>query len=112
MAHSYDFIPAYHEWHFIDRENPSHVILNWQDPVDSLCYEFSEETGDIYEEPLQMTTFNEVLNECDAFINNGLMAFENGEEKYQGVPKKDFMQLPLCASRIMAQALYKHYIAN
>ena len=110
MTHNYAFISAYCEWHFIDKGNPSHVILNWQDPVDSLYYEFSEETGDVYEEPVKMTSFNEVLNECDLFINNGLTAFENGEEKYHGVSKKDFMSLPLCASRIMAQALYDHYI--
>ena len=75
MTHNYAFIPAYYEWHFIDKRHPSVVLLNWPDPVESLYYEFSEETGEAFDEPVQMTSFNDVLNECDAFINCGLMAF-------------------------------------
>ena len=100
---NYAFVPAYYEWHFIDTRHPERVLLNWIDPVEDIFTDYNHNNP--------MTTFDEVFNECNFFVSHGIECFENGTGSYYGVTEKDFMQLPVCASRIMAQALYNDYIA-
>ena len=108
---NYQFVPAYYEWHFIDKRHPEKVLLNWIEPLEDLYDDYNKETGEYEDEPHLMTEFDEVQGECEAFIERGLNLFEEGTGSYFGVNEKDFMQLPVCAAKVMARALYDHYIA-
>lgn len=103
---NYQFVPAYYEWHFVDGDG--NVLLNWVDPVESLYYEWDED-GEYLDEPKQFTTYDEVLCECQAYIETGDMNLEDDDE-YHGVSREDWEQLPENAAEIMAMALYNYYI--
>lgn len=105
---NYQFVPAYYEWHFINKDGK--VLLNWVEPAENLYFEYDEE-GEELDEPRLMTDIDEVLMECESYINFGNMAFNEGETHYNGVCKDDFAELPKNAADIMAQALYNYYIA-
>jgi len=94
----YAFVPAYYEWHFIDKDNPDVHLLNWVDPFDNdLC------EAKTYEDVL------EIVHEYYLLAHN---AMEEGEKEFEGIPTKRFALLPPHAEWIMAEALYNAYVAE
>ena len=102
---NYQFIPAYYEWHFIDADNPDMVLLNMQDPIDSL---YKDEDCDEL-----MDDIDQVRCVCEDYINTTREGLElDGEERdINGNTLDGLDELPADAADIMAQALWNHYIA-
>lgn len=102
---SYQFIPAYYEWHFVDAADPDNVLLNMQDPIDSLY-----KGGDSDE---LMDDIDEVRSMCEDYINTTRenLELEHEECDVNGNTLDGLDELPANAADIMAQALYNHYIA-
>ena len=93
----YKFVPAYHEWHFVDEEG--NILLVWDDPVDDLFYATPTPS-----------TVEEVWDICHDFYLSVHNAFEEGEQEYNGITAEEFSKLPPNCEDIMAQALYNYYI--
>lgn len=95
--YGYQFVPAYYEWHLIDKNRE--VVHNMLDPLDDLLY------GD--ERPM---SFDGVLAFCTEQINAANEAYAEDKE-YHGI-KLDW---PLTseqseeAASVMAHALYDYY---
>lgn len=110
-AKKYDFVPAYYEWHFTDSDG--NVLLNWIEPLGDLYIEFDDD-GNWLEEPRPMT-YDQILAECEAFINIAWMNFENDtatqKNDMHGCYSEDYEKLPKNAAKIMACALYDYYFA-
>lgn len=100
------FTAAYYEWHLTDKRE--RLVLNWIDPIDNFWVSEDDEENDIYDE-LRPMTYNEVLTECESYIEVGNMSFENGDKDYHGVPQKDWERMPSDAAEVMAKRMYFHY---
>ena len=110
ISPNFAFVPGYYEWHFIDMKKPKQILLNWVDPGDSLLV-YQDGDGNDLEEPQPMT-YEQVLDECEDFINVTKSNFDLGEDDYCHNNKKElFDKLPNNAAEIMAKALYNYYIA-
>ena len=110
---NYVFRPAYYEWHLTDCNG--RVLLNWVDPADNF-YIYEDEYGNDLEDPRPMT-YDEVLAECEDYIECGNMFFREADEQderdgYHGVRRREWEQLPDNAAEIMAKAIYDYYIAE
>ena len=100
------FKPAYYEWHLTDKKG--RVVLNWIDPAENFYVTEDDDENDIYDEPRPMT-YDEVLAECESFIEVGDMSFENGDADYHGVAQKDWERMPADAAEVMAKAIFFYY---
>lgn len=104
--HDYDFRPAYYEWHFTNGNG--RLLLNWVDPRDNF-WVTEDEDGNELQEPRPMT-YDEVLSECEGYIQGGDYAFEDDDaEEFAGVSREDWALLPDNAATIMATALFYYY---
>ena len=106
MEKDYAFVPAYYEWHFIDTRT-NEVLLNWNDPIDSL-YVYQNEDGDDLDEPIPMD-LEQVKSECEDFINITRMNLELGDSYPDGNTLMGLDELPKNAVEIMATALCNYY---
>lgn len=104
---NYSFVPAYYEWHFIDKDG--NVLLNMKDPSDGI-YIGCDTNGQLLDEPVRFTTYDQMLDFCKDFIEVEKMCLDNEEESGQGNDERIF-DLPDNAAEIMAHALYYFYIA-
>lgn len=109
---NYVFRPAYYEWHLSDGDG--RTLLCWVDPSDNF-YIYEDEEGNDLDEPRPMT-YDEVLTECEGYIECGDMFFreaddEDEREGYHGVHRREWARLPKNAAEIMAKALYGYYCA-
>lgn len=107
------FRPAYYEWHLTDGDG--RVLLNWVDPAEYF-YIYEDEDGNDLDEPQSMT-YEQVLAECEDYIECGNMFFREADEQdehdgYHGVRRREWEQLPDNAAEIMAKAIYEYYIAE
>ena len=106
----YCFRASYGEWHFIDGNGK--LLLVWVDPLDNLCTEYDEE-----DKPVKEPTYDEVLAECEDYIETGNIYFEFAEDEederegYHGVRREAWERLPENAAEIMARTLYQSYYA-
>ena len=110
---NYVFRPAYYEWHLTDGDG--RTLLNWVDPAEYF-YIYEDEDGNDLEEPRPMT-YEQVLAECEDYIECGNMFFREADEQderegYHGVRRREWEQLPDNAAEIMAKAIYEYYIAE
>ena len=110
---NYVFRPAYYEWHLTDGDG--RTLLNWVDPADNF-YIYEDEDGNDLDEPQPMT-YEQVLAECEDYIECGNMFFREADEQdehdgYHGVRRREWEQLPDNAAEIMAKAIYEYYIAE
>ena len=111
---NYVFRPAYYEWHLTDGDG--RTLLNWVDPADNFYVYEDDDENDVYDEPRPMT-YDEVLAECESYIETGDMFFEDADEQderegFHGVRRREWEQLPKNAAEIMAKAIYEYYIAE
>ena len=102
----YKFDPAYYEWHLTNRKGD--VLLNWVDPVDNFFVSEDDDENDVYDE-LRPMTYEEVLMECECFIEAGDMSFENGDKDYHGVSRKMWDKLPRGTAEIIAKRMFFYY---
>jgi hypothetical protein len=91
------------------------VLLNWVDPAEYF-YIYEDEDGNDLEEPRPMT-YDEVLTECEGYVECGNMFFDEADDEderegYHGVRRREWEQLPDNAAEIMAKAIYEYYIAE
>ena len=103
MEKNYVFMPAYHEWHLIDTNEPDKVILNWKDPLD-----------DMFEEPYSVKSYDDVWGVCNHFVEaTRITLFEEGFEDSHGNTKEMVNEWPDdgILIPILAHALYDYYIA-
>ena len=110
---NYVFRPAYYEWHLTDGDG--RTLLNWVDPSENF-YIYEDEDGNDLDEPQPMT-YEQVLAECEDYIECGNMFFREADEQdehdgYHGVRRREWEQLPDNAAEIMAKAIYEYYIAE
>ena len=108
---NYVFRPAYYEWHLTDGNG--RTLLNWVDPADNF-YIYEDEDGNDLDEPKPMT-YEQVLAECEDYIETGNMFFREADEQeeregYHGVHRREWKQLPENAAEIMAKAIFHYYI--
>ena len=102
----YDFRPAYYEWHFTNGNG--RLLLNWVDPGDNFWVTEDEEGNELPE--ARPMTYDEVLSECEGYIQGGDYAFEDDDaEEFAGVSREDWALLPDNAAAIMATALFYYY---
>ena len=106
LAPKCSFEPAYYEWHLTDKRN--RIVLNWVDPADNFFVSEDDDENDVYDE-LRPMTYDEVLTECEEFINVGNMAFDDGDEDYHGVSQKDWERMPADAAEVMAKRMFFYY---
>ena len=104
---NYSFVPAYYEWHFID--DNGNVLLNMKDPSDDIYIE-NNINGQLLDEPVRFTTYDQMLDFCKDFIEVEKMCLDIEEDSGQGNDERIF-DLPDNAAEIMAHALYDFYIA-
>ena len=101
----YTFDPAYYEWHLTNRKGE--VLLNWVDPIDNFWTNEDEEGNEL--EDYRAMTYDEVLAECECFIETGDMSFENGDKDYHGVSRKQWDKLPKGTAEIIAKRMFFYY---
>lgn len=106
----YSFRPAYYEWHLTNGNG--RLLLVWEDPSDNFWITEDEDGNELKE--ARPMTYDEVLTECEGYIECGNMFFEDANEEderegYHGVMRKDWERLPDNAAAIMATALFYYY---
>lgn len=98
MESNYAFVPAYYEWHLIEKSNPEKVLLNVVDPAEE-CY--NEETGEAY-------SLEELSDMCSSWlVEEQRQAEDRGD--YDRV--EELESIPPRVDDVMARALYDYYIA-
>ena len=105
LAPKCSFDPAYYEWHLTDKRN--RIVLNWVDPIDNFWINEDEQGNET--EDYRAMTYNEVLTECESYIEVCDMSFENGDEDYHGVSQKDWQRMPADAAEVMAKRMFLYY---
>ena len=114
MNKNYAFVPAYHEWHLIDKNEPDKVLLSWIDPVDDLYDDYNKETGEYEDEPHLMTDYDEIWAVCNHFVEaTRITLFEEEFEDPHGNTKEMVYEWPedCILIPILAHALYDYYVA-
>lgn len=104
---NYSFVPAYYEWHFVDEKG--NVLLNMNDPSEDIYIE-DDINGQLLDEPVRFTTYDQMLDFCKDFIEVEKMCLDNEEDSGHGNDERIF-DLPDNAAEIMAKALFDYYIA-
>ena len=97
MESNYAFVPAYYEWHLIEKSNPEKVLFNLVDPIE-MCYLDNGKPVD----------FDDLVNELDFATDDALrVAYEkNDKEQIENLSR-----IGKCHCYLMARALYDYYIA-